>query len=1281
MRFLFFLPLLLLLFPAILLSGGEKFVLFLSGESNAGITKRAFRKLELPKHIRFRLIPDASDPALLREEIRKADLIIANGLIPEFRNALADSARLGKTPIYLLGSAHLANRIPSALQGKVHFPMEKLVEQYRSSHSAENYRNLVRYLVHKELDPTVEYAPPRILSPIGLADPATGRKFSSYEAYRAFRGERPVSGRVVITIYAANSAPEEIAVLKPLADALERRGLETAVAFGDERKLIQDFLLDRNGKSRFDFVIAFTFKFKAGLGEQLRKAMAKLDVPVVNALKLYRQTTPEWEKSVQGMNSFSVAFAMIAPEISGLIEPTLLYGRERRDGRIQEIPMPGNIERLADRAAKWIALRKKRNSEKRIALFFYHPEGGKQAIGASYLNVPRSIVRILGTLHENGYNSGGLEKLTEKTLTETLISGVRNVGSWAPGELETLLRAGEYAAVPFEQYKQWFAKLPEAFRESVIREWGPVEQSKIMTKDGNLIIPILKRGNLAILPEPMRGYAGDVQRILHSGTLPPPHQYVAVYLYLRHEFKADAVIHLGRHGSLEWLPGKQLGLSDSCAPALLGGDIPCLYPYISDGIGEGILAKRRGGAVILSHLTPLLGAPGEDAKVRKIRSLISEWQSADPNRKADLWKELKREAEKTSLLSSAGIPNLTEESLDSFQHFLEDLAQSVLPFGLHSFGISPEKKEIAKMVELAARNGGASFDRSNFKRLLESAGRAELDALLAGLDGRFVAPGPSGDPVRSPDSLPTGRNFYGFDPDKFPTRSAFENGRLAAEKIIADHRAKHNGEYPQQTAIVLWAGESIRTGGLNESIFLHLIGMEVEWDANGRVRSFKPIPAARLGRPRLDVMATASGAYRDQFAGLMEKLDRAQREAARLTDTENFIAQHNQSIMKRLAEQGIPESQRARLAERRVYAPAPGTYGTGVNRLTGSSGAWEKNSEIAGLYRERMSYGMDPDGSFAKSAEGFRLHLANTSVVLHSRSSTLYGVTDIDDMYQYLGGLSLAVKEAGGQAPREFIIDNRNAGRIRVSPLKQFLAAELSSRALHRDWIAAQQKENYAGARMIARTVDNLWGWQSVTPENVAGEQWNELYEVYFKDRHQLGLSRFFRRENAWAEQSIAARMLEAVRKNFWNAPETIKTDLARSYAQSVIDNGVACCDHTCNNPLLHQMVVNLISVPGAMSPEKVAAFQLAVERAAGQTLADQLRERSIRHTGLESLPPERESATRKAPELQVVKGYKMERKTDEKNRMSSSGIRWLSLFFLLLLIGLFLAGTRQSDD
>ena len=219
----------------------------------------------------------------------------------------------------------------------------------------------------------------------------------------------------------------------------------------------------------------------------------------------------------------------------------------------------------------------------------------------------------------------------------------------------------------------------------------------------------------------------------------------------------------------------------------------------------------------------------------------------------------------------------------------------------------------------------------------------------------------------------------------------------------------------------------------------------------------------------------------------MEKLDRAQREASRLTDTENFIARHNRAIQEDLARRGVPEAERLRQSERRIYAPAPD--------------------------RKRMSFGMDPDGSLTESPEAFRLHLSHTSVVLHSRSSTLYGVTDIDDMYQYLGGLSLAVKEAAGNAPRQLILDNRTADRVRVTPLKRFLAVELRTRAFHPDWIAAQQKENYAGAGMIARTVDNLWGWQSVTPENVTTDQWNELYEVYLQDRHQLGLSRFFRRE------------------------------------------------------------------------------------------------------------------------------------------------------------------------
>lgn len=1269
------LPLFLLLLSAFLLSAAERHVLYLPGESNAATAKRAFRKLALPPDIRFHLIPDASDRKRLQTEIARADLIVANGLIAEFREALLAHARLGKTKIYLLGTEHLRSRIPPELLKHSHFPMEKRVAEYRNTLSAHNQRNLIRYLVQKELDPSVTCEPPQTRPALGFVDPASGKTFPDWRAFRREHPEKPGLGRAVILFYAANNTPEELALMRPLTDALERRGLEAVCAFGDEIRLIREQLLDEHGKSRFDIAIAFSFKFKAGLGDAMKDALAALDIPVINALKLYRQTTPEWENSAQGMNNFSVAFAMIAPEVSGLIEPSLLIGRRREESGIREHPMTANMEHLANRAAKWVSLRKKANPEKRVALFFYHPEGGKQSIGASYLNVPRSIVTIIRELRRNGYDSGGLETLDEKALAGRLTAGVRNVGSWAPGELDELLRAGDFVRLPFPQYRQWFAELPQAFQQSVIREWGEPEQSTAMTKDGAFIIPVLQRGNLAVLPEPMRGYLGDIGKLYHSKTLAPPHQYVAVYLYLRRIFRADAVIHLGRHGSQEWLPGKQLGLSESCAPAVLGGDMPSLYPYISDGIGEGILVKRRGAGVILSHLTPVLGKPGTQPAQRRISSLIREYQSADPNRKNAVFANLKN-AVSAEILRDADIGELNAETLHQLQHYLEDLAQNALPFGLHSYGLSPGKAEIERFLELSGKTGK---ERETLRAGLAESGKDERDALLAGLSGRFIRPGLSGDPVRAPDSLPVGRNFHGFDPDRFPTRDAFERARKAADQLIASHRASHNGAYPGNTAIILWAGESVRTGGLNESILLHLIGMEPEWDQNGRVRTFRPVPASRLNRPRLDVTVTTSGAYRDQFAGLMAKLDAAQRAASKLTDTENFIAANTRKTAGELIRQGIPGAEAERLASRRLYSPAPGSYGVGVSRVAGASGVWESGREIAQVYLDRMSHGMNADGSFGEARSAFGVQLETVTSVLHSRSSTLYGVTDIDDMYQYLGGLSLAVRTRSGATPDQLILDNRNAGTVRITPLKRFLSAELRTRTLNPEWIAAQQKENYAGARMIARSVDNIWGWQAVTPENITPAQWNELYDVYLKDRHNLGLREFFRRENAWAEQSISARMLEAVRKEFWNAPRQIRTELARNYAQSVIDNGVACCDHTCNNPFLHQMVISLISVPGVMTPENVAKFRLAAERAAAKELSEQIRERRAQQAGLKQTP-QRESAPERNRELHPVKGYRMKQVRDEKTQLSSSGIRWLSILALLLLAGLFLAGTIRRE-
>jgi len=381
-----------------------------------------------------------------------------------------------------------------------------------------------------------------------------------------------------------------------------------------------------------------------------------------------------------------------------------------------------------------------------------------------------------------------------------------------------------------------------------------------------------------------------------------------------------------------------------------------------------------------------------------------------------------------------------------------------------------------------------------------------------------------------------------------------------------------------------------------------------------------------------------------------------------------------------LEKAGLSPEEAERAAARRVYSPAPGTYGVGVNRLAGASGVWEKNGDLAQVYLERMRYGMDADGEVRDAGGALARQLRNASTVLHSRSSNLYGVTDIDDMFQYMGALALAVRQASGLAPEQTILDNRRASQVRVTPVREFIAAELRTRTLHPEWIRAMQKENYAGARTIARMTDNLWGWQSVTPENVSPDQWHELYEVYVKDRHKLGVKAFFRKENAWAEQSVTARMLEAVRKEFWNAEPAIRTELARDYAASVIENGVACCDHTCNNPLLHQMVMNLISVPGVMTPEMVEQFRIAVERAAKKTLAEQVRDLRARQAGLGKTRPEPEVSRTAGDAPRPVQGYKMKEVRDDETRMSSSGIRWVSILVLTGIILLFLVGVRRGE-
>lgn len=1273
-------------------------VVFLGGGNDSDLAAEAFTGLNLPEQVSFEYYCTPMTPMeKIRERARHADVLIINSLVRELRELAAKDIDYSKTKLYAFSSRRLPKNIP-ALE-----PPE--LQAYRANRRPVNFHNMILWIVNREFDPSVKFAPPLTLPEVGVTHPAAdGKIFPSVAACREWGRQNghfnPDNGLVAFAVHSASINKSEMELFRHLTDEFERQGVNVVIVYGDEPRVIHELLLDKTGKPAVDALLALSFKFKSGLGEPLRLALKQLDMPVFNALRLYRQTTPEWQASTRGMNDFSVAFGFIAPEISGMIEPSLLFGTnstaDPATGKTVQTSEPfiENIRITAQRLKKWIGLRQKANADKHIAIFIYNGSGGKQNIGASYLNVPRSLCNIVRALAREQYATGGLEALDEDAMTRQLLTHARNIGSWAPGELDAFLAQADAVRLPRAKYLEWFARLPEKLRRSVTAEWGSPEKCAIMTSGNDFILPMLKRGNLVILPEPMRGWLDDPHKMVHSATLAPPHQYLAVYLWLRHEFKADAMVHLGRHGSSEWLPGKQLGLSAECAPLVVRGDIPEIYPYISDGIGEGIIAKRRASAVMIDHLTPFLKIPAADRVLTGLRQKITDLQTADPAVKAQRRDALFRYAEEHGLAERLNLDRNIPDWQDKLEHYADE-RQSPAPFGLHSFGDSPSGPEIDAILEQLPEK-----ERAAARPHLQNAGNDELTALLRAFSGRFIEPGPSGDPVRNPSSLPVGRNFYSFDPAKIPTREAMTKGAKLADELLARELEK-NKRYPSKVAVILWAGETTRTDGVNEAMALALMGMRLQYDSNDRVKGVAPVSSAQLGRPRIDVLITTSGAYRDQFGDLIRLLDRAQRQASRLTDAENFIRRNSEANAARMRREGHSAEEAENLSARRIFFPAPSTYGTRVNKLAGSSGVWEDDGELAAVYLNSMGYSVDADGTIGEARAALSAGLSQVETMFHSRSSNVYGVTDVDDMFQYFGGLSLAVRKNSGKAPEEYIIDQRRRSAEKVTSLKSFMSAELDSRLYNREWIEAMMQEKYSGGKTLARMTDNVWGWQAVTPDNVTAADWRNLYEIYVQDRYKLNMKEFFAASgNEWAFQSMSARMLEAVRKNYWDADLATRQSLAAEYAKSVIRQGMACCDHTCNNPLLNQVVVNLISMPGVMSPEMVMKFQVAVEKAAAKTLDDQVRERrelqkqladsfggnqrqaEVRKPVSEQQAAQPESAPARNDSV-PVKGFKMESKkaNAEETTLASAGLKWTILGAVFLLIGLFAWGSARRED
>lgn len=731
-----------------------------------------------------------------------------------------------------------------------------------------------------------------------------------------------------------------------------------------------------------------------------------------------------------------------------------------------------------------------------------------------------------------------------------------------------------------------------------MRGWGPAP-GKVMVDSGKLLVPGLVFGNVFIGPQPPRGWEVD-EELLHANTsITPPHQFLGFYHWIRDRFKADAVVHVGRHSTYEFMPGKAVGLSSDDYPSLIASDLPGIYPYIVDGVGEGTQAKRRGLAIIVDHLTPPLATTPLYDELLSLRQIVESFEAASSEslktQAAQLMRErvvalnlrAELEASMSDVLEVRGIGfDAADDDLLAHEigHYLTKLQEKFMPHGLHVFGRPWSRESLDLMLDSMKKSG---IDDPDIAHKLRDSPRREMAALLAGLDGRYIEPGKGNDPLRSPEALPTGRNFHAVDGDILPTQLGYGLGRQMAGKAAERDKVGEGSE-----GIILWASDAVRDEGVMVGFALAMMGAEPVWNARGIVTDVKLTP----GAVRRDAVVTTSGLFRDLYPNLIRLIDRAGRlalaaSAQTLVEqdpslraalqaalapiegaawgaepaTSNRVAREWLNRQRALVASGMAPGEAGHAAALRVFGDAPGAYGAGVNRLTERSGAWREREEIGRAYRNRMghAYGLDAEGESRHRA--FDVALDGIHRTYHGRASNLYGLLDNNDAFDYLGGLSLAVETRTGRVPDALILQHSRPGQADVEPLAAALLGELRGRFLNPAWLRPLMDNGYSGARTMGQEfIENLWGWQVTRPDLVKNWAWDEVKAVYFDDRHKLGLPEFLgQRHNAHVKAHMLAVFMVAAEKGYWKTdPETIRR-MGGELARLVSANGLPGSGHT----------------------------------------------------------------------------------------------------------------------
>ena len=810
--------------------------------------------------------------------------------------------------------------------------------------------------------------------------PAPVSAFGRFEG-ACFEAEQGAPQALIVfyrSIYLAN----DLAPIESLARALRDKGFAATSVFvtslKDEAALqgLRAFL----GGRRFDVVLNAT-AFSARLDESEGTALDVLDAPVLQVV-LAGVGLDAWRASHRGLGPADLAMHVALPEIDGRILSRAISfktasGRDDRTefSPVAHQPLADRVGFVAELACRWANLKRKPPADKRLACVLpdYPSRGGRTGYAVG-LDTPASAVAICETLRAAGYDVAC--ELDARSLIAALSEG--------PPEPTLTLAA----------YESELASTPADFRRSLFAAWGaPADDCNAIA--GAFRFRFVRLGSLIVAAQPDRGDVRTRKGDYHDLNLPPRHAYVAFYFWLTRNEKVDAIIQLGAHGTLEWLPGKAVALSEACAPEVLIGPTPVVYPFIVNNPGEAAQAKRRIGAVAIGHLTPPLIAAGSHGATLELEALFDEFaeaQALDPRRARAIAALILERGRETGLLEECAAKDKPpEEALVALDAWLCDLKDMRVGDGLHVFGRSPESADGFAGLGLDAAA------RETLSERVAACGAAESLGLIRALGGCFVAPGPAGAPARGRlDVLPTGRNLYAIDPRAAPTRNAWEIGRRAAEEVLARYAQDH-GDWPKRIVIDLWGSATMRTGGDDLAQAFALIGCRPVWDlSSNRVSGFEVLPLAMLGRPRVDVTLRISGLFRDIFPSQIALFASAVRAVAVLEESAD--------------DNPLAGLQGASLA--RVFGAAPGAYGVGLGRRI-AEGDWAERSELAEAYLAATSHAYDGDGEGREAALEFRQRVAGAEAFVHAQDLPGQDALDADAFAEHEGGFAAAAAEAG----------------------------------------------------------------------------------------------------------------------------------------------------------------------------------------------------------------------------------------------------------------------------